>query len=190
MHRDPGPRKGKKGPNPLQFNSSSPLCLFLPLPTSWKVAVPGFRPVGETEARLSRLNARVGAHRVPPYAWERRKPGRRRWEAGRKSETIRKLSFTPCKRLGCLWPFCGIGATGRPPANLRATFAPGSREWCRDEAPPHPHPTVGSFTSSHRRGEGVRSSVSPFSSPLWVLGTHPIRHCPGAKIPFHTSSCG
>lgn len=108
---------------------------------------------------------------------------------GRKSETVGKLYFTRCKWLGCPRPFCGIRATGHPLANLRATFALESKEWCRDEAPAHPHPSVGSFPSSHRTGEGVRSSVSPFSSPFWVLGTHPTRHCPEDKIPFHTSSC-
>lgn len=170
MHGDPGPEKGKEGPNLLQSpSSSSPLCLLLPpAHISWKVAVPGLRPVGETEARLSRPNARAGAHRVPPDAWERRKPGRRRRGAGRKSETIGKLSFTPCKWLGCPRPFLLNRGNWTPSCEPEGDFAPGSREWCRDEAPPHPHSTAGSFPSSH--GRGGRSTVLSFSFLFPILG--------------------
>lgn len=107
MRGDRGPEK-ELGPKLLQpLSSSSPFCPFLP-PThiSLEVAVLGFRPVGETEARLGRLNAREGTHQVsraPPL----RRQVESRKQLGNFPHPVQAVG-------GCLLPFWGIQATGTP----------------------------------------------------------------------------
>lgn len=169
LRKGPGPQ-----PPPRSSSSSNSLPpLFPPDHTPLEVAVLGSPSDGETEAGLGGPNPGMGTHRVSPAVWEGGNRDATGEGAGRKQETIEKLS-PPCTsgRGACL-PLEGVPETGtcsRQP--LRAALASGSVGWGDDEASSPPTPCGASLPRFPTEGWVVLSFSFLFSifgspGPSW-----------------------
>lgn len=184
--RRPGLGKGtgpEPPPNPLFFQS--PLTTSSSCPHPPEVAVPGFRANGETEASLGQTRCWSAS---PSGLASRRGRAETRAPPGRGQEGSRKQlrKFPrPVQGLGGSWlAFHGVPGTGTPSCDpLRAAFASGPRGWDQEETPLPTHALLGRPFLWFPRW-GVRSSVSPFYSPFWVLSwAHTCEACLGVKGP-------